>query len=119
LNQRVADLLLAGTLGPAEPFTAFRPSSAEPFRPPPETLAGITGTYHSDELLADWVVTVRGDSVFVRPGLGTELPLRPTGPGIFNAFGTRVGLVRTGDRVTGLTLDNRGLRNFQLTKVTP
>lgn len=119
LNQRVAELLLAGTLGPAEPFTAFRPSSTEPFRPPPETLAGMTGTYHSDELLADWVVTVRGDSVLVRPGLGAELPLRPTGPGIFNAFGTRVGLVRTGDRVTGLTLDNRGLRNFQLTKVTP
>lgn len=119
LNQRVAELLLQGTLGPTQPFTAFRPSSAAPFRPPPEALAGMAGTYHTDELLADWVVTVRGDSVFGQPGLGAEFPLRPTGSGVFNAFGTRVTLVRSGDRVTGLTLDNRGLRNFQLTKVTP
>lgn len=117
LNQRVADLLLEGTLPPVEPVRMSRPVASSPWNPAHETLTAIAGTYHSDELLADWVVTVRGDSVFARAGLGPEVPLRRSGTDSFAAFGTRVTLVRIGDRVTGLTLNNRGLRDFRLSKV--
>jgi CubicO group peptidase (beta-lactamase class C family) len=119
LNQRVSVLLLEGKLGPATaPGTFVRSPMARTFSPTPDALSGITGTYRSPELLADWVITVRRDSVLVRPGLGAEYPLRPVAADTFAAFGTRVVVSRTGGTVTGLILDNRGLRNFRLTKVT-
>ena len=120
LNQRVSALLLEGKLAPAESTGTFvRSPLARNFSPTPATLAGIAGTYRTPELLADWVVSVRGDTVLARPGLGAELRIRPVAADTFAAFGTRVVFSRSGGTVTGLTLDNRGLRNFQLTKVTP
>jgi hypothetical protein len=118
LNERVAVLLLEGKLGPVPPQGTFiRSPLARTFSPIPATLAGIAGTYRSPELLADWVITVRRDSVLARAGLGTEYPLRPVAADTFAAFGTRVVFLRNGGAVTGLILDNRGLRNFRLTKV--
>jgi len=118
LNQRVSLLLLEGKLGPAPPQGTFiRSPLARTFSPTPATLAGIAGTYRSPELLADWVISVRRDSVLARAGLGAEYPLRPVAADTFAAFGTRVVVSRTGETVTGLILDNRGLRNFRLTKV--
>ena len=118
LNQRVAVLLLEGKLGPAPAPGTFVPSPlARSFAPPAEALAGLAGTYRSPELLADWVISVRRDTVFARPGLGPAFPIRPVAADTFAAFGTRVVIERTGGTVTGLTLDNRGLRNFRLTRV--
>jgi CubicO group peptidase (beta-lactamase class C family) len=118
LNQQVAVLLLEGKLGPAQaPGTFVRSPLARTFSPPAAALAGIAGTYRSTELLADWVISVRRDSVLARPGLGAEYPLRPVAADTFAAFGTRVVFARSGGTVTGLILDNRGLRNFRLTKV--
>ena len=116
LTNAVADLVLG--LGPA---TAEPPrptiTSMLSATPTPGDLAALVGVYHSDELLADWRLTVRRDSLFVRAGLGGEFHLRTTGPDTFNALGTRITVLRSGDRVTGLTLDNRGLRNFKLTRI--
>ena len=118
LNLRVADALLAGRLGPAEragDFTAV-PASRPPSpgaAPPP----GLAGRYRSEELLADWIITIRGDSVFARPGLGAEFPLLVVSPDTLTAFGTRVTVVRDAGRITALALDNRGLRNLRLTRV--
>jgi CubicO group peptidase (beta-lactamase class C family) len=118
LNQGVSVLLLEGKLGPATaPGTFVRSPLARTFSPSAAGLAGLAGTYRSPELLADWVITVRRDSVLARPGLGPEYPLRPVAADTFAAFGTRVVVSRSGGAVTGLTLDNRGLRNFRLTKV--
>jgi CubicO group peptidase (beta-lactamase class C family) len=118
LNERVAVLLLEGKLGPATaPGTFVRSPMARAFSPTPDVLTGIAGTYRSSELLADWVISVRQDSVLARAGLGAEYPLRPVAADTFAAFGTRVVFSRSGGAITGLTLDNRGLRNFRLTKV--
>ena len=118
LNQGVSVLLLEGKLGPAPaPGTFVRSPLARTFSPPPDALSGVAGTYRSPELLADWVITVRRDSVLARPGLGAEYLLRPVAADTFAAFGTRVVVSRSGGTVTGLILDNRGLRNFRLTKV--
>ena len=118
LNERVAVLLLEGKLGPATAPGAFvRSPMARTFSPTPAALSGIAGTYRSSELLADWVISLRQDSVLARAGLGAEYPLRPVAADTFAAFGTRVVFSRTGGTVTGLILDNRGLRDFRLTKV--
>ena len=118
LNEQAAVLLLEGKLGPATaPGTFVRSPMARTFTPTPDILSGIAGTYRSPELLADWVISVRRDSVLARPGLGSEYPLRPVAADTFAAFGTRVVFARTGGAVTGLILDNRGLRDFRLTKV--
>ena len=118
LNELVATVLLEGRLGPAPaPGTFVRSPLARTFSPTPDRLSGIAGTYRSSELLADWVVTTRQDSVLARAGLGAEFPLRPVAADTFAAFGTRVVFSRSGGTVTGLVLDNRGLRNFRLTKV--
>ena len=118
LNERVAGVLLEGKLGPAPaPGTFVRSPLARTFSPSAAGLAGLAGTYRSPELLADWVITVRRDSVLARPGLGVEYPLRPVAADTFAAFGTRVVVSRSGGAITGLTLDNRGLRNFRLTRV--
>jgi hypothetical protein len=119
LNRRVGDLLLEGALAAATENGAFvaRPSQPPTWTPTPSELAAVAGVYHSDELLADWRIYARGDSLFARAGLGGEFPLRPTGRDTFTAFGTRVTVLRTGDRVTGFTLDNRGLRRFALARI--
>lgn len=77
----------------------------------------VTGAYRSEELLADWALTVRSDSLFGRAGLGAEFFLRPAGIDTFTVSGTRITFVRTAGRVAGLTLDNRGLRHFRLDRL--
>ena len=67
--------------------------------------------------MADWIVTVRGDSVFARPGLGAEFEMVPAVPDGFVAFRTQIGVLREGGRISGLTLTNRGLRDLRLMKV--
>lgn len=120
LNQRVSVLLLEGKLGPVPaPGNFVRSPLAGSFSPTSATLAGIAGTYRSSELLADWVISVRRDTVVARAGLGAEYPIRPVAADTFAAFGTRVVFSRTGGTVTGLILDSRGLRNLRLTKVIP
>ncbi len=116
LTSAVADLVL--DLGPGTVTAPRAPTAPRPAAlPSREALAGLAGVYHTDELLADWRVTARGDSLFARAGLGGEFLLRATGRDAFTAYGTRISVVRDGDRVGGLTLDNRGLRNFQLTRI--
>jgi CubicO group peptidase (beta-lactamase class C family) len=120
LNQRVAGVLLEGKLEPAAEPGAFVPSPlARSFSPTAATLAGIAGTYRTVELLADLIISVRGDTVLARPGLSPEQRIRPVAADTFAFFGTRMVFVRTGGAVTGLLLYNRGLLDFQLTKVTP
>ena len=116
LTNAVADLVL--NLGPAAGAAPARPMTrpilvAIPGR---DELTGLAGIYHSDELLADWRLVVRGDSLFARAGLGREFRLNPTGRDRFSASGTQMTFLRAGDQVSGLTLDNRGLRNFTLTR---
>lgn len=118
LTQRVADVLLADRLGPvagATPSTA--PEAARPPLRGAASIAGLAGRYRSDELLADWIVTVRGDSVLARPGLGAEFTLRAVAPDTFTAFGTRIAVLRDAGRIAGLTLDNRGLRDLRLLRI--
>lgn len=115
LNAAVADLVLGlgpATAGPPGPRIASMPSAASNRT----DLTGLAGVYHSDELLADWRLTVRHDSLLGRAGLGGEFLLRATGPDTFNALGTSITVRRDGGRVTGLTLDNRGLRHFMLSR---
>lgn len=119
LAESLAEILLADKLAkPVEnrrPFVRLGgaiPDSAR--RPVPP--AGIAGRYRSEELLADWMVSVRDDSVFARPGLGVEFEMVPGTDG-FVAFGTQIAVVREGGRISGLTLNNRGLRNLHLRKV--
>jgi hypothetical protein len=126
LAESVAWILLAGNMAPAGvrrlPGTpALAPGSSGPDvrmlrRIVPD---GIAGRYRSDELLSDWIVTVRGDTVFARPGLGAEFALGQVHPDTFSAFGNRIAVVRSGGRVAGLSLTSRGLVNLRLQKVEP
>ncbi len=118
LTRLVADALLADRLGPPATRSAFTPAASSPPSTRAATVpAGLPGRYRSDELLADWIVTQRGDSAFARPGLGAEFVLRTVAPDTLTALGTRVTVVRDAGRITGLTLDNRGLRNLRLTRI--
>ncbi len=110
---RVLNLGASARAAPARPAVDPRPSGS----PSPGELGGLAGVYHSDELLADWRLAVRSDSLFLYAGLGGEIPLRATGRDTFSAYGTRITVLRTGDRVNGLALNNRGLRNFELIRV--
>jgi CubicO group peptidase (beta-lactamase class C family) len=114
LTNAVADLVL--NLGPAAGTAPARPILVG--IPGRDELTGLAGIYHSDELLADWRLVVRGDSLFARAGLGRESRLDPTGRDRFSASGTQITFLRVGDQVSGLTLNNRGLRNFTLTRMS-
>ncbi len=116
LATRVADILLVDrmTPSPPEPSPSDRPSR---FTPDRAALTGLAGSYHSEELLADWKITVSGDTAFARAGLGSVELLRPLARDVFSAVGMRVGVVRTADRITGITLTSRGVRNLRLTRL--
>ena len=117
LTSAVADLVLGlGALPSADRSPRLAPPRASaPLSP--DALAELAGRYHSDELLADWRLVVRGDSLVARAGLGEEFPLRAVSRDSLSAPGTLVTVRRTGDRVTGLTLNSRGLRKFTLTRI--
>jgi CubicO group peptidase (beta-lactamase class C family) len=118
LNLRVADVLLADRLGPPPAPTAAAPvASSRRSMPGATSPAGLAGRYRSEELLADWIVTMRRDSVFARAGLGAEFALRPVAPDTLTALGTRITVLRDAGRITGLTLDNRGLRDLRLVRI--
>lgn len=120
LAKQVGDLLLGSRLGPDNSVFTPAPRDTATRRPPTrDVLTSLAGVYHSDELMADWVVSLRGDSLFAKPGLGAEFPLEPRGADAFNAYGTRIGVLREGGRVVGLTLNNRGLRDFRLDRTGP
>jgi CubicO group peptidase (beta-lactamase class C family) len=114
LALRVADLLLAGELKAAttNPFTPFTGQPGNPARP----LADYVGRYHSDELLADWVVRLAGDSLRVRIGplLEETVALTPRG---FRFAGAQLQFLETDGRVTGITLTSRGARDFRLNRI--
>ena len=115
LAQRVADILLAGELkAPAtNPFTPFTGQPGSPTR----QLADYVGRYHSDELLADWVVRLAGDSlrVSIGPLVEETVALTPQG---FRFAGAQLRFLETDGRVTGISLTSRGARDFLLTRIT-
>jgi len=117
LATRVAEVVLAAA------FTAPPPSQG-PFTPFPgatqsaRALADYAGRYHSDELLADWILFPASDSLHLRIGPTFEETLRFGGGGAISSMG-RVQFVETDGKIAGITLNSRGARNFRLTKVTP
>lgn len=117
LAGRVAELLLSAE------FTDPAPSPG-PFTPRPgatqneHPLADYAGRYHSDELLADWIITASGDSLRVRIGPTFEEAVRP-GPAGMSIAGTRLQFVETAGEIAGITLFSRGARDFRLTRVSP
>lgn len=115
LAANVGSMLLGLTPATFTPFTP-RPGQPAPWRPGRAELAALTGVYHSDELMANWVLTLRGDSLIARPGLGAEFVLRPVSTDVFSAFGTQFTIHRDGGVVT-LAIDTRGLRDFRLTRL--
>lgn len=117
LTNRVADLLLAGQFT-APPETPSAPGGQRGGGNPSGRLQDYIGTYHSDELLADWTITLSGDSLRLRAGPIMQETLIPVGPAEFSGGG-RIRFVETGGRVTGLTINTRGLRDFRLTRVLP
>jgi len=117
LTNRVAGILLAGQFSaPLE--VASAPGGQRVGGNPSGRLQDYIGTYHSDELLADWTVTLAGDSLRLRAGPIRQETLVPVGPAEF-AGGGRIRFVEEGGRVTGLTINTRGLRDFRLTRVIP
>lgn len=118
LADRVADLLLASHLAaaPNRPPPAAPPSRANPGA---GALAPLAGTYRSEELTADWIISVRGDSAFVGIGQSAPEPIVPLAHDSLRAAGFRVGVVRLDDRVTGITLTSRGVRGLPLSRVEP
>jgi CubicO group peptidase (beta-lactamase class C family) len=114
LASKVADIVLGDRLAAPGP----------PASPPGEPVRGalsaspadLAGAYRSDELLAEWRIVVRGDSVLARAGLGHEAPLRPVARDSFALAGGRVTFTREADRVTGLRISSRGVRSLFLTR---
>jgi CubicO group peptidase (beta-lactamase class C family) len=116
LAARVADVLLGDRMTPSVPEPS--PSDRPPrFTPDRAALAGLAGSYHSEELLADWKISVIGDTAYARAGLGSVEPLRPLARDVFSTVGMRVGVVRTAARISGITLNSRGVRNLLLTRL--
>jgi CubicO group peptidase (beta-lactamase class C family) len=117
LATRVADLVLSDAFtAPAPAPGAFVPRP--PSTQPPRALAEYAGRYHSDELLADWVLVAAGDSLLVRIGPTYQETVRPGPNGLFIA-GSRVQPVEADGRISGLILNSRGARDFRLTRVFP
>ena len=124
LAHQVADLLLAGaypTVLPTEtaatmPGPAPRgPASSRPSLPE----SAFLGRYHSNELLADWVIVQVGDSLRVRIGPTLEAAVTWTAANGFVAAGVPIQFQVKDRSISGITITTRGARDFQLTKVTP
>jgi len=117
LAARVADLVLSDAFtAPVPAPQAFvpRPRQAEPTR----AMAEYAGRYHSDELLADWVLVAAGDSLRVRIGPTYQEMVQP-GPNGLVIAGSRVQPVEADGKLIGLVLNSRGARDFRLTRVSP
>ncbi|MBX3147498.1 MAG: beta-lactamase family protein [Gemmatimonadales bacterium] len=121
LTNQVADLYLAGKLGPAP--------EASPSGPPaqPETVpitarqaAAYVGRYVSDELDTWTVVEARGDTVTARTRWGDPVQWRPIGPDAFMVGWVRIDADR--DRrgqVTGFRLSAARTQNVAFVKAPP
>lgn len=118
LANRVAELLLAAVFkAPAPPPpTQVAPRAVENQNTRP--LADYAGRYRSDELLADWVIIPVGDSLRVRIGPTFEETVRPGSAGAVIA-GSRVQFEAANGKISALTLNSRGARDFRLTRVSP
>ncbi|HEV8150157.1 MAG TPA: serine hydrolase domain-containing protein, partial [Gemmatimonadales bacterium] len=101
LVNRVADVLLAGNVSTAAetPPAASVPPEQEAVVHP---LVAYVGRYHSDELLADWEITLAGDSLRVRVGPLLESRFLPTSHGGLVA-GSRVHFLEANGSITGIT----------------
>lgn len=118
LTNQVADLYLAGKLGPAPEASASRPSG------PPETVpitaqqaAAYAGRYTSEELDTWAVVEARGDTLFARTRWSAPVRWRPIGPDAFMVGGARIDVDR--DRrgqVTGFRLSAARTQNLVFVK---
>jgi CubicO group peptidase (beta-lactamase class C family) len=112
----VADLVLAQSFTQAAPATpGFTPIGARPAtssRP----LGDYVGRYHSEELLADWELYRRGDSLRVRVGPLVDEPVEFVAAGVF-ILGARAEFLETNGQVSGVALTSRGARNFRLLRV--
>ena len=112
----VADLVLARSFTQEPPAApAFTPIGT---RPPttPRPLGDYVGRYHSEELLADWELYRRGDSLRVRVGPLVDEPVEFVGPGVF-MLGARAEFLETNGQVSGVALTSRGARNFRLLRI--
>ncbi|HEV8612195.1 MAG TPA: serine hydrolase domain-containing protein [Gemmatimonadales bacterium] len=116
LVNRVAEVLLAADFSaPAEsPTAAPLPPAQEAVVHP---LADYVGRYHSDELLADWEITLAGDSLRLRIGPLLETRFLPTSHGALLA-GSPVHFLEANGSIAAITLTSRGARNFRLTRTT-
>ena len=117
LADRVADILLSDKFtSPVPGFTRAPPRA--PINLPVRPLGDYAGRYHSDELLADWLLYLRGDSLRVRIGPLVDEPVRFSNEGIV-AGGTVLNFLEAGGKVSGITLTSRGARDFRLTRIAP
>lgn len=119
LGTAVADLVLSGRY--REPVSAaMAPAATDAAGPAPATplpRASLPGRYRSDELLADWVVTLAGDTLRLRIGPLLEIPLTPGPAGSWLAAGIPFRFLAVDGRVTGITLTTRGARGLTLARV--
>lgn len=114
---RVADIVLANAFREgAEPAPAFGAAEQSSTSKPSRVLADYAGRYHSDELLADWELYQRGDSLRVRVGPLLDEPVEFAGAGVF-ILGARAEFLETNGRISGVALTSRGARNFRLTRI--
>ncbi len=114
---RVADIVLARDFTEAAPaLQPFTPGAGQPPARVARPLADYVGCYHSDELLADWEIFQRGDSLRVRIGPLLDEPIEFGTEGIF-VLGARAQFVETNGQISALALTSRGARNFRLTRI--
>jgi CubicO group peptidase (beta-lactamase class C family) len=116
LAGRVADILLGGQLSapPGRPPAAL---AAAPVTWDHSALASLAGTYRSDELLADWKISVEHDTAYVRVGPTAPEVMAPLASDSLRVAGFQVGVVRLNDRISGITLTSRGVRGLFLTRI--
>lgn len=112
----VADIVLAKSFTQAPPAapasTPIDSRSPTASRP----LGEYVGRYHSDELLADWELYQRGDSLRVRVGPLVDEAVEFSPAGIF-VLGARAQFLETNGQISGVSLTSRGARNFRLTRI--
>ncbi len=91
-------------------FTRLGETGEAGSRPAPADLAAYAGRYASEEVGADWTISVKDGRLVLRIGHGPEEKLEPVAADIFMVEGSAVRFVRdSAKRISGLTVTDRGV----------
>jgi CubicO group peptidase (beta-lactamase class C family)/type 1 glutamine amidotransferase len=115
LANRVADTVLEGKLGPAEPAPVEPAPPVSTWKPEPSELAAFAGLFRSSETGLTYRARVQDGVLYWQNPKGAELALEPFEPGVFRSGERRIHFRRDErGRVQTAALSTGRIRNLLL-----